>query len=128
MPFEEGNKLQNLSNALIVATGKFVGETTTVWLFLSFYMSVNSVLLLQLSRYQSWREEAGCNKNFLVCILRKSWLQVGRFIPNLRVIKDKTKKCRFKRKEANILFYLTVSNNASDFDLILTFILYYNFQ
>ena len=30
MPFEEGNKLQNLSNALIVATGKFVGETTTV--------------------------------------------------------------------------------------------------
>ena len=45
---EEGNKLQNLCDVLIVVIkrNKFGNENATVWLFLSYYMGVNSFLLL----------------------------------------------------------------------------------
>lgn len=44
---EKGNKLQNWSDILIVVTkhSNFLNETTTIWLFLGCYMSVNRFLL-----------------------------------------------------------------------------------
>ena len=55
MGVQEGNKLPNWNDDVTVGTRvfKFGSETTTVW-FLPCYISVNSLLLLYVLKYQSW--------------------------------------------------------------------------